>query len=109
MQRKFYDCNHPEEGRRFPILQRAFVPANHQGHPIVVLLCQYTRPDATGRFDFCVYGDGLYGRGHWASDSFGYGTMKHALTAFRNHVAFEVLGIQPWVVRRVLKEARKAA
>ena len=41
MVRKRYDRNHPEEKRQFPILRRAFVPANHRGDPVVVLLCQY--------------------------------------------------------------------
>jgi len=109
MRRKFYDCNHPEEGRRFPILRRAFVPADFQGNPVVVLLCQYALPDGLGRFDFCIYADGLYGRGHWASDSFGFGNMKQALAAFKEHVAYEVLGVWPWVINRVLKDAKRAA
>jgi hypothetical protein len=109
MRRKFYDLNHPEEGRRYPILFRAFIPADYQGNPTVLLVCQYTKADKTGKFEYAVFSDGLYGRGHWPSDKFGAGDIGTARAAFEKHLVHEVLGVWPWVIRRVRRQAKKVA
>lgn len=106
MRRKFYDCNHPEEGRRYPILFRAFIPADWRGDPTVVLVCRITKPDKKGVFEYVVYSDGLYGRGHYASDKFHSGTMENARASFEEHLVHEVLGAWPWVIHRVRRDAR---
>jgi hypothetical protein len=106
MRRKLYDQNHPEEKRRYPILFRAFIPANHQGNPSVLLVCQYTTPNLSGEFEYVVFSDGLYGRGHRPSDKFGSGTMADARAAFKEHLVYEVLGFWPDVIQRVLKDAK---
>ena len=109
MSRKFYDLNHPEENRRYPILARSFVPVDHDGNPSVVLLCQYHAPSKDGKFDFVVYSDGLYGKGHYASDKHGSGNMKAAMAAFEEQLVCSVLGVWPWVIDEVRKNAHKLA
>ena len=109
MRRKFYDLNHPEERKHYPILFRAFIPADHHGHPTVLLLCQYTKPNKDGKFEYAVFSDGLYGRGHWPSDKFGSGDEKAARAAFEEHLVYEVLGVWPWVIQKVRREARALA
>ena len=106
MRRKFYDCNQPNKDIRHPILFRAFVAANHQGHPIVLLLCQISKPNAKGKFNYCLYSDGLYGKNHWASDSYGFGNLADARAAFKEHLVQEVIGIWSWVIDVIQKEAK---
>jgi hypothetical protein len=108
---KFYDQNHPEEKRRHRILERVFVPADHQGNPLVIFVCQYgTKPAAAdGKFDYVIFTDGLHGPGHWPSDSFGYGDTAHAMAALDEHLVHALLGSWRWVVNRALKEARLIA
>lgn len=109
MRRKFYDLNHPEEGRRYPILLRAFLPADHRGNPCVILACQYTKPDRRGNFDYVIFSDGLYGKGHYASDSHGNGNMSTLRASFEEHLAGESIGVWPWVIEEVLKDAKALA
>ncbi len=106
--RKFYDRNHPEEQRPYLILRRVFVPANHDGIPTVILLCQVTTPTKDGTFEYAVFGDDLHGRGHWPSDKYGAGTMKDALAAFEENVVCALFGYWPWVIRKHLRDVKKA-
>lgn len=113
MRRKFYDLNHPKErfeGRRknwYPILRRVFIPADYAGNPSVLLLCQYTKRDKHGKFDYCVFSDGLYGPGHWPSDKFGCGNIEQALASFRASLVYQLIGVWPWVIDKVRREAGK--
>jgi len=105
--RKYYDQN--QNGTPQLVLQRVFVPASHKGNPVVLLLCRITAPDRRGGFEFCVYTDGLYGRGHHPSDSFGSGNMAAALASFEEHIAYELIGVWPWVIRETFLEAKRVA
>jgi len=108
MRNKFYDCNHPEEKCRYPILRRAFVPASYQrAAPAVVLLCAVTKPAKSGSFEHVVFVDGLFGKGHWASDKYGAGTMKDAIASFEENILYELFGFWPWVMRKHMREVRK--
>jgi len=44
----------------------------------VVLLCEFSKKDKAGRFEFAVFRDDLNGEGHYPSDKFGYGTENEA-------------------------------
>jgi hypothetical protein len=109
MRRKLYDRNHPGHKPHLPILRRVFIPADYEGNPTVLLLCQYTKPDREGRFEFVVYSDGLYGPGHYASDKFGGGTLKDALDSFEEHIVYELIGVWPWVIREKMAQAKRLA
>jgi hypothetical protein len=103
--RKLYDRNHPKDGT-FVILRRAFLPACHDNRPNVVLLCRVTKDDPRGRFEYVVFVDGLYGAGHWPSDSYGAGTMKDAMASFEEHLVCQLFGYWPWVITKGLRSVR---
>jgi hypothetical protein len=106
--RKLYDCNHPKEKLRYPILRRAFVPADYRGNPTVVLLCAISQARLVdGTFEFVVFVDGLHGAGHWPSDKYGAGTLKDALAAFEENLVYELFGHWPWVIRKHLRKVKK--
>lgn len=104
---KLYDVNHPEKKRRYRIIERVFVPADFNGNPLVILLCQHSATRADGKFEYVIFTDGLYGRGHWPSDSHGFGDTAHAMASLDEHLVHALLGSWRWVVNRVLKDARK--
>lgn len=108
---KSYDQNHPEEKRRYRILERVFVPADYKGDPLVIFLClcQRSATRANGKFEYVIFTDGLYGRGHWPSDSYGFGDRAHAMASLDEHLVHALLGSWRWVVNRVLKDARLIA
>lgn len=101
---KLYDCN--GTGKPRPVVKRVFVPSNRDGNPILILLCAWSKKDKKGRFEYCIYGDLLYGRQHVPSDSFGFGTEREALAALKEKVFHSMVGVWPWVIDEAWKKTK---
>jgi hypothetical protein len=105
MKNKTYNSN--GTNKPYKVLLRTFIPANWRGHPDVLLLCQLNKPDELDRFSFVIFSDGLYGKGHYPSDTFGFGDMKYARLFFRDMIIHNVAGVQNCDFKEIVKEAKR--
>ena len=104
MRAKLYDCNGTNPPK--PVIKRVFIPSDRTGEPLLLLLCSYSKKDKNGKFEYCVFGDRLYGKNHVPSDSFGGGTEREALEALKEHVFHSITGIWPWVIDEAWKTTK---
>lgn len=102
MRAKMYDRN--GTGTAKPVIARVFVPCGRNGEPNLILLCAYGPKDRRGRFEYCVFTDGLHGRKHVPSDSFGCGTKRTALESLKEKVFGTITGIWPWVIHQAWQD-----
>jgi hypothetical protein len=108
MRAKCYDANGTTtNGRRYPILFRAFVPVCWCLQTSVVLLCRISELDEFGKFEYVIYGDRLFGKGHYPSDSYGSGNLKQARKEFCDAVFHHLVGTHRWVVNEAISAAKK--
>lgn len=101
---KLYDRNGTGDPK--PIVKSVFIPKDKDGDPLLLLLCSYSDPDDAGKFEYCIFGDRLYGKRHVPSDSFGYGTKREALQDLKDTVFKSITGTWPWVIEEAWKEVK---
>jgi len=102
MNSKVYDRNGTGDPKT--VIARVFIPCGRQGEPQLILVCQYSRADRFGRFDYCVFTDGLHGGKHVPSDSFGHGTRRDAIGSLKEQVFGCITGIWPWVIHQTWQD-----
>jgi hypothetical protein len=103
---RMYDANGTNVSRQ--VVDCIFIPADYQGNPSLLLLCQVTKL-VNGKFEWVIYTDGLYGSSHVPSDKFGAGTIKQAKASLFDHIGHELFGHWMWVIQKKITEARKLA
>lgn len=105
LKNKTYDAN-GTQNKALPVVKRVLIPSNHQGRAVLLVLCRIGKPDRQGGFDFVVFRDGLYGKGHFPSDHYGFGPLKDAVRELEDHAFYELVGVHRWVVKEKGRELR---